>query len=127
MVHGLWHQIARGMLSWHQLKMFIEHASIVSSDALHVLVGIGIWVIAALVLRRSLASWLPWLVVLAAILFNEGVDLWVEHWPDAAMQYGEGAKDLLLTMTVPTVLLFMVRWTPGLFQPRPGPRARRRR
>ena len=103
-VLALWHQIERVMLSWHEFKMFLEHASIVSSDALHILVGVGIWVIAALILRRSLASWLPLLVVLAAILYNEGVDLWVERWPDAGMQYGESAKDCLLTMTVPVVL-----------------------
>jgi hypothetical protein len=120
---GLWHQIERAMLSWHELKMFIEHASIVSSDALHILVGVGIWVIAGLILRRSLASWLPLLVVLAAIVYNEGVDLWVERWPDAGMQYGESAKDFLLTMTVPVVLLIMIRLTPSLFQQR----AKRRR
>lgn len=115
---AVWHQIERAMLSWHELKMFIEHASIVSSDALHVLVGVGIWVIAGLILRRSLASWLPLLVVLAAIVYNEGVDLWVERWPDAGMQYGESAKDFLLTMTVPVVLLIMIRVAPFLFHQR---------
>ena len=118
-VLALWDQIERGMLSWHELKIFIEHASIVSSDALHILVGVGIWVIAGLVLRRSLDSWLPLLVVLAAIIYNEGVDLWVERWPDAGMQYGESAKDFLLTMTVPVVLLIMIRLAPSLFLQRP--------
>ena len=67
--------------------MFIEHASIITSDALHVVIGVGLGCWSAVVLRRRLTDWLPWLVVLAAALFNETVDLWVEQWPDAAMQY----------------------------------------
>ena len=34
----------------------------------------------------------------ALILCNEAVDLWVERWPDPGQPYGEGVKDLLLTM-----------------------------
>src|SRR5437868_15240968 len=120
------HAITRGMISWYEVKIFIEHASIVSSDALHVLVGVGVWIVVALVSRRSLASWLPWLVLLAAILFNELVDLWVEQWPDKAMQYGEGAKDLALTMFLPTVLLLAVRLRPRLFGSSPARRKRAR-
>jgi hypothetical protein len=56
--------------------------------------------------------------MLALILWNETVDLWVEQWPDPGMQYGEGAKDVLLTMIVPTVLLFAVRIRPDLFRRR---------
>jgi hypothetical protein len=115
MLDHLWHAITRGMISWYEIKIFIEHASVVSSDALHVVVGVGVWLIVALVSRRSVASWLPWLALLAIILFNELVDLWVEQWPDKAMQYGEGAKDLALTMFLPTVLLLAVRLRPDVF------------
>ena len=81
--------------------------------------------------------WSPWscaaacrLHFLAALLvltlLNECVDLWVEQWPDKAMQYGESAKDILLTMTLPTVLMFAVRLRPNLFRPAPL-RGKRRR
>jgi hypothetical protein len=100
--------------------MFIEHASVVSSDALHVLVGVLLWVLIAYVMRRSLSAPLPWLTLLALTLFNECVDLWVERWPDIAMQLGESAKDVLLTMTLPTVLAFAVRLRPNLFRPLPA-------
>ena len=63
--------------------------------------------------------------LLAAILWNEAVDLWVERWPDPGMQYGEGAKDVLLTMALPTILIWAARWRPDLF--RGAPRKRRRR
>jgi hypothetical protein len=95
--------------------MFIEHASAVSSDALHVLVGTLVWILAAIILRRNLSTLIPWTLVLGLTLFNEVVDLWIERWPDLAMQYGESAKDIVLTMTLPTVLLLLARTQPGLF------------
>ncbi len=129
---NMWRAISRVMASWHETKMFIEHASVVSSDALHVLVGTLVWIAVALVLRRSLSAWAPWLILLALTLFNECVDLWVERWPDMAMQLGESAKDVLLTMTLPTVLMLLTAYTSGLFvrgasRPRRGPGARSRR
>jgi len=118
-----WHVVTDGMMSWYKVKMFIEHASVVTSDGLHVLVGVLAWIVIAMALRRSLSAALPWLLVLVLILLNESVDLWVEQWPSLAMQLGESAKDILLTMTLPTVLLFAVRLRPNLFR---APSARRR-
>ena len=103
-------------MTWYDAKMFIEHASVVNSDGLHVLVGVLAWLVIALVLRRSLADRLPWLILLVLTLLNECVDLWVEQWPDKAMQFGESAKDILLTMTLPTILLFAIRLRPNLFR-----------
>lgn len=122
MLKQVWHAVTYGMMSWYRIKMFIEHASAVSSDALHVLVGAVAWIVIAMVLRRSLSASRPWLILLALILLNESVDLWVERWPDIAMQLGESAKDILLTMTLPTLLLFAVRLRPNLFRARSGHR-----
>jgi len=122
MLKQVWHVVTDGMMSWYRIKMFIEHASAVSSDALHVLVGAAAWIVIAMVLRRSLSASRPWLILLALILLNESVDLWVERWPDMAMQLGESAKDVLLTMTLPTLLLFAVRRRPNLFRARSGHR-----
>ena len=103
------------MLFWYREKMFIEHASVISSDAIHVLIGVVIWVAAALVSRRPLATWLPLLAVLVLTLLNEAVDLSVERWPSLAMQLGESAKDIILTMALPTLLMTAVRLRPNLF------------
>jgi len=122
---SLWRFAEGSMFGWYKAKMFIEHAAIVTSDALHVLIGVALWILAALVLKRRLTDWLPWLVVLAAILFNEAVDLWVEQWPQRAMQYGESAKDILLTLLLPSLLMALSRARPRLFEPRsfrPAPR-----
>ena len=126
LLEQLRHVVTGGMMSWYEAKMFVEHASVVNSDGLHVLVGVLGWVLVAMVLRRSLSAPLPWFALLALTLFNEGVDLWIEQWPDKAMQYGESAKDILLTMTLPTVLMFAVRLRPNLFRPVPL-RGKRRR
>jgi hypothetical protein len=100
---------------WYHVKIFIEQATGFSHDAIHVLVGgIGPLVVAFLS-RRTIASWLPWLVMLALILFNETVDLWVERWPDRTMQYGDGVKDIFLTMALPTILLVTARLMPQIY------------
>ena len=114
-MHDLWGAITSAMSSWHEGKLFIEHAVAITHDTLHVMVGVLLWLLLGVAMRRPLSSWYPWLWLLAFILWNETVDLWVEQWPDPGQQYGEGAKDVLLTMILPTVLMFAVRFRPGMF------------
>ena len=115
MLHQIWNAVTGTMTGWYEAKMFIEHASLVSSDALHLLAGTLVWLLAAFFLRKPVTRWLPWMILLALIAFNEIVDLWIERWPDLAMQYGETAKDLVLTMALPTVLMLTARARPQLF------------
>ena len=112
------------MSSWYQGKLFIEHSLSIGHDSLHVIVGVLLWVALGLVLKRPLTSWRPWSWLLAVIVWNEAVDLWVERWPDPGQQYGEGAKDVLLTMMLPTVLMWAARSRPDLFR---GSGSRRKR
>ena len=123
MFHRLWKILTGAMASWHQGKLFIEHSVSFGHDALHMLVGVLLWLMFGLLLRRALTTWRPWLWLFAVILWNEAVDLWVEQWPSPGQQYGEGAKDLLLTMAVPTIMMFAARLRPDLF--RGGSRRRR--
>jgi len=124
-VRELWATIVDAMNAWHQGKLFLEYSLSVDHDALHVIVGLLVWLVAALLLRRPITSWLPFLWCLAITLWNETVDLWIEQWPDPGRQYGEGAKDVLLTMTVPVLLMAAARLRPDLF--RTAARRRRRR
>ena len=104
---------------WHQVKSGVELASGWPPASLHVLFGvIGQLLIAAL-LRRSLASALPWTAVLLFELANEGHDLWFEQWPSRAQQMAEGAGDIVLTMFLPTLLLSVARSRPELLVGRP--------
>jgi len=101
-------------LGWYQVKLFIEHASGISMDALHILVGFAVFLLAAQLLRTSVASAVPWLATLLLEIGNEAYDLHVELWPDPGSQLGEGAKDVMLTMALPTLLLLVARWRPDL-------------
>jgi hypothetical protein len=114
-LHRLWNAIVLAMTSWHEGKLFIEHTVTINHDALHIILGVLVWLAIALVMRRPVSTKFPWLWLLALILWNETVDLWTEQWPDSGMQYGEGAKDVLLTMFVPTLLMFAARFRPRLF------------
>ena len=125
-----WAMLSSGMIWWNETKLLVERASPVSNDALHVLVGVALWLLIALILRKSIAAAAPVLILLGLLACNEVVDLWVEQWPDAMMQYGESAKDLLLTLAIPVALMGLARLRPQLFSPlrpsRRGPGARSR-
>ena len=127
LLHQIWHAATGAMTNWYEAKMFIERMSLVSSDALHLLVGTLVWLLIAAVLRKPVSKWIPWLILLALIAFNEGVDLWIERWPHPGMQYGESAKDIALTMIIPTALLIAARVRPDLFRSYPDAASRRSR
>lgn len=105
----MWAGIQDLMLGWYKAKIFLEHAVAFSSDSVHVIVGVLILFFTAAAMKRSVSAWSPWLIVLALAVLNEIVDLYVEQWPDMAQQYGESAKDLLLTMFLPTFLMLWAR------------------
>ena len=97
---------------WYQFKLFVEHASGISMDALHVVIGFILFIGVAAAVRRGAGSLIPWAALLLVELCNEAYDLQVERWPDLASQIGEGAKDIMLTMTLPTIVLLLARWKP---------------
>jgi Na+(H+)/acetate symporter ActP len=96
------------------VKMAVEQNVSFSNDALHILGGVLLQLVIAFALRTSLASFTPWLIVLALELANEWNDLYMEIWPNRAEQLGESAKDIILTMLLPTVLLIVARTRPKL-------------
>ena len=109
-----WQTITAVFATWYDAKMLIERAATVSTDALHVIAGVLVQLLFAMALRRPLSSWLPWIAVFAAILFNEAVDFWVERWPSLSMQLAESVKDLVLTLLLPTALMLALRASPIL-------------
>ncbi|MES2120709.1 MAG: hypothetical protein V4513_09060 [Pseudomonadota bacterium] len=121
-----WGVLTGAMSSWHQGKLLVEHALTISHDTLHVLVGVILWLLIALLVRRPITSWRPWLWLLAIICWNETVDLWNETWPDPGEQFGEGLKDLALTVFLPALIMAAARLRPDLFR-QGASRARDRR
>ena len=102
-------------MEWHQIKEWAAGVSGLHMDALHVHIGVLAQLAIAAVLRKRLSSIWPWLAVAAVTFANEAYDLYFERWPDRSMQYPEGAKDIWNTLLLPTLLLLLARYTPGLF------------
>ncbi len=87
------------------MKGRISEAMGASQDLLHVHAGLLIFIVAALLLRRSMRSPLPLLIVIVFALFNEsadwmaGKDLW----------RFEPVADVINTILWPTILFAAAR------------------
>jgi hypothetical protein len=101
-------------MDWYSLKILVIEQTSLSRDALHILMGFAGQLLVAAAIRRSLAHPLPWIAVLAAELVNEYFDLTEGDVWDKPMWPGS-LRDLLVTMAVPTALLLLTRFAPGLF------------
>jgi len=110
-------------MDWYGIKLLIVDQSGLGRDVLHIFVGFAGQILAAALLRRPLASPLPWLAVLIAEAANEYYDLHREVWTDRAIWPGS-VTDVILTMSIPTALLLLTRSAPGLFAR--TPRGRRK-
>lgn len=97
---------------WQQFKLALIGLTGLERDALHIYAAVAIQLAAALILRRRLGDWLPWFVVLGCALLGEIADVYVEVWPDSALQAGMAAHDLVNTMIMPSVLMILSRWRP---------------
>lgn len=118
MLEALSSWLAAEGIEWASMKAGLQPMLNISHDALHVVLGVLVQLVAAAITRSSLSRALPWLVVFGLELINEINDIKVERWPTFAMQLGEGVKDTLLTMLLPTILLILVRMQPRLFRAR---------
>ena len=101
--------------SWHESKLFIEHLFAISHDTLHLLAGLALWLALVAFIRRPINAWLPLIGTAAIATLNEAVDLWVELWPSMGHQLGEGARDILVTISIPTLLFAAARLRPSMF------------
>ena len=107
-----WDSVYSAATSWTDLKIIIKRFVGYRSDALHVVTGLAILFGAALALRRSVADWLPHIILLVFAVANEAVDILV----GGASQYGESAKDMVVTLLVPMILLTTTRRLPRLYE-----------
>ena len=105
-------------MHWNLMKDLAAELFI-AKDALHIYFAFVIQVVAALIFRKSLASWTPWLTVLAFELVNEGLDMWLGEEAHLKQWQYDGAKhDIVNTMILPTALLLLCRFAPRLFSAR---------
>lgn len=86
------------------IKTQLTELLLLSRDALHIHFGLGLYVLAFFVFKRGPSSPIPWLVVLAFELVNEGLDAYHEFELVGAV------RDILNTMLWPTIALLVARW-----------------
>ena len=101
-------------MDWFHVKQSISIFTGLHMDALHVHVGVLAQLLVAALIRRSVASPWPWLLLLAATAANEWFDLAYETWPNREDQIAESVRDSWNTMLLPTVLFLAARIAPML-------------
>lgn len=92
------------------LKELVVTLTGLSKDALHIHVGLAVFLLAAVLLRRPLRSPVPWLAVLAVALAGETVDALDELRASGQWTLGAGVHDLANTLLWPTVLMLAARF-----------------
>jgi cell shape-determining protein MreD len=97
--------------TFQSLKLAIIAASQLSRDALHVYVGLGTFLAAAFLFRRSIRSYLPLVAVLVVAMLVEAVDLRDDLVTRGHMRWLASAHDLVNTLFWPTILLLLARHT----------------
>ena len=80
-----------------------------SKDALHIHIGLALFVLAMLVFRKSPASLVPWLCVLGLELANELKDVFHFARSGVFFDLGDSPKDFINTLFWPTVLMVWFR------------------
>src|SRR5476649_1210190 len=93
------------------IKLAIVSATGLSKDALHVYVGLFVFLAAALVLRRPLRSPLPWLSAFMVAALGEIVDMRDDISSLGYWRWANSAHDIVNTIFWPTVLLCVARFT----------------
>lgn len=91
------------------IKLVIASVLDLSKDALHIHLGLAVFVAVALVLRKPLRSAVPWLATAAIAFTGELVDMRdeigsLEHW-----RWGASLHDVINTLFWPTLLSFLAR------------------
>ena len=97
------------MSTVQSMKLAVEEAAKLSRDALHIYVGLAVFLVAAAVSRKSLRSTVPWLAVLAVAVAGELVDLiddlvHLGHW-----QWQASLHDVINTVFWPMALWLYFR------------------
>ena len=98
------------------LKDWAVETTGLDRDAMHIYVALLIQFIVALPLRRRVASFLPVLVVICAILLNEWADLQLlpPDRPYAKANIDAAIQDLFNSILLPIILCLLARYCPGL-------------
>jgi hypothetical protein len=105
------------MSPFQQAKLDLVEATGLAKDALHIYVGLIIFLGSCLLFGWKARQWKPLLLVLAAALAGEAWDLRDTLVYGATLDLADSAKDIVDTVLVPAVLLLATRFS-GIFRGR---------
>ena len=103
-------------MNWVELKHWLSDITDLSQDALHIYAALLCQAGAAFLFRTSIARLGPWLFVLLVLAVNEVGDLLEPGRAIETWQILGGIRDLWNTMLLPTVLLLLARYAPGIMR-----------
>ena len=95
--------------SFQAAKLAIVTFTDLGRDALHVYAGLATLFLSALILRKPLRSWLPWLMVLLVAVVAELLDLRDDSLTSGRLRWGASAHDIVNTLFWPSVILLLAR------------------
>lgn len=91
-------------------KLWLIGLTGLGKDALHIYVGLALFLGSALLFKWSLASWKPWAIVLAAALLGEAWDIRDRIAGDMALDLAGDWHDIWNTLFWPSVLALLARY-----------------
>ena len=99
------------MSLFQQTKVTLVQLLVLPKDALHIYVGLAVFLAAAALLRKPLGSWVPIAAVVAAALAGEAWDLIETGAIGARPHYDRNWHDVWNTCFWPAMLFLLARYT----------------
>lgn len=105
------------MSHFQQAKIAVVNFTGLERDALHIYVGLAVFLICCLLFRWKARDVRPWLVAVVAAFAGEALDLRDAITYAMPVMIGESVKDIANTIAMPTIIFITTRLT-GIFRPR---------
>lgn len=99
------------MSDFQAWKNWIIHSTGIEKDGMHVITGMLVFLLAAILLRRPLRDWRPLATVVLVAVAGEIWDMF-EYWKAGAPLHPEWSwHDLWVTALCPSLIFALSRWT----------------
>lgn len=105
------------MSSFQESKLYLVEHLHLAKDALHIYVGVAVFLSACLLFRWKAREWKPWLLVLLAALLGEALDIHDRLGFFHRLVTWGSFKDIVNTLAIPTVMLLAARYTDFFAKP----------
>jgi hypothetical protein len=94
---------------YQMFKYVVVWLTGLAMDALHIYVGLIVWLAVAMVFKRRLGSWLPWAAVLAAACAGEALDFFDDLRTLGYWDWRASVHDIWNTLFWPTAFTILAR------------------